>query len=113
MHYEDMTLEVSEFTTRAEDGRRLGRFKVRVLESPAGEMAPADAVEVEYNDKDLQSSLGKLDRRELDAAGLITVGRTLAALLIPVGAKAGAPSVREIFARSLLKVGPDDGLRLR
>ena len=56
MHYEDMTLEVSEFTTRTEDGRRFGTFKVRVLQSPAGEMAPGEAVVVEYNDKDLQSS---------------------------------------------------------
>lgn len=113
MHYEDMNLEVSEFVTRTEDGRRLGTFKVRVLQSPAGEMAAAEAVEVEYDDKGLQSSLGKLDRRELDAAGLIAVGRTLAALLLPIAAKDNAASVRELFARSLLKVGLDDGLRLR
>jgi tetratricopeptide (TPR) repeat protein len=113
MHYEDMTLEVSEFTTRIEDDRRLGAFKVRVLQSPAGEMAPGEAIMAEYNDKDLQSSLAKLDRRELDAPGLIAVGRTLAALLLPIVAKAGATSVRELFARSLVKVGPDDGLRLR
>jgi tetratricopeptide (TPR) repeat protein len=113
MHYEDLTLEISEFATRTENGRRLGIFKVRVLQSPAGEMAPSEAVIAEYNDKDLQSSLAKLDRRELDTAGLIAVGRTLASLLLPIGAKAGSTSVRELLARSLLKVGPDDGLRLR
>ena len=109
MHYEDMTLEATAPTTRTEDDRRRRAFKVRVVASPAGEMAPGEAVCVEYDDKDLQSSLTKLDRRELDAAGLVAVGRTLAALLLPVA----EPSVRELFARSLVKVGPDGGLRLR
>jgi hypothetical protein len=113
MNYDDITLEVSELTTRTDEDRRLGTFKVRVLQSPGGEMRPDQAISVEYNDKDLQSSLAKLDRRELDAAGLIAVGRTLAALLLPVDAQGNAPSVRELFARSLVKVGPDGGLRLR
>jgi hypothetical protein len=113
MHYEDMTVEISEFTSHTENDRRLGTFKVRVLESPAGEMAPADAIEIEYNDKELQRSLGKLDGRELDAKGLIAVGRTLATLLLPISTRDKAPSVRELFARSLIKIGLDDGLRLR
>jgi len=113
MNYDDITLEVSDLTIRLSDDRRLGTFKVRVLQSPAGEMTPDQAASVEFNDSDLQMSLAKLDRRELDAAGLIAVGRTLAALLLPVDARRKAPSVREIFARSLLKAGPDGGLRLR
>ena len=113
MNYDDITLEVSDLTIRMSDDRRLGTFKVRVLQSPAGEMTPDQAASVEFNDSDLQMSLAKLDRRELDAAGLIAVGRTLAALLLPVDARGKAPSVREIFARSLLKAGPDGGLRLR
>jgi hypothetical protein len=112
-HYEDMTLEVSEFTTRIEDDRRLGTFNVRVLQSPDGEMAPGEAVAVEYNDKDLQSNLVKLDLRELDGAGLIAFGRALAAVLLPIAAKGDAKSVRNFFANSLVKVGPDVGLRLR
>ena len=48
MKYEDMIIEVAEATrTRAEDRRMRGRFKVRVFASPAGDMAPDQAVPVE------------------------------------------------------------------
>ena len=109
-----MTLELSEFTrTRTEDRRTVGRFKVRVLESPAGEMKPEEAVAVEYDDRELQASLQQLDKRVLDRAGLVALGRTLALLLLPPG-KDGAPGdVRGMLASSLMKIGPDAGLRLR
>ena len=113
MHYEEMILELSESTLRSENNRRMGTFKVRILQSPSGEMASDQAVPVEYNDKDLQTSLGKLDRRELDTAGLIALGRTLAALLLPMDATDTSPAVRELLARSLATIGPDKGLRLR
>ncbi|WP_295396824.1 CHAT domain-containing protein [uncultured Thiodictyon sp.] len=113
MKYDDMTLEVSDVSTRTEEDKRLNAFKVRVLASSVGDMAPGDAVAVEYDDKDLQSNLAKLDRRELDAAGLAALGRTLAALLLPISAQGGETTVREFFARSLVKLGPDAGLRLR
>jgi hypothetical protein len=113
MNYQDMTVEILDAATRTADDKRIGSFKVRVLSSPAGEMSAADAVAVEYDDKDLQSALGKLDRRELDAAGLTALGRTLAVLLLPTTAQGGGASVRELFARSLVKLGADAGLRLR
>lgn len=114
MNYQDMILEVSDAATTREGDKRIGTFKVRVLTSPVGEMPPGDAVTIEYDDKDLQSTLAKLDHRELDTEGLIALGRTLAALLLPITAKKdGATSVREFFARSLVKLGPDIGLRVR
>jgi hypothetical protein len=113
MQYTDMTLEASEFKTRAEDSRRIGSFRIRVLESPAGEMAPGEAVTVEWDDKDLQSKLAALDSRRLDVPGLTALGRTLAALLLPLAAKDGARAVREFLALSLAGLGTDVGLRLR
>lgn len=113
MTYQDMILEVSDTETTHDGDKRIGTFKVRVLTSPAGDMPSGDAVIVEYDDKDLQSTLDKLDRRELDTEGLIRLGRTLAALLLPITAKDGATSVREFFARSRVKLGPDIGLRMR
>ena len=45
MRYEDMIIEASGAEiVRTADKRRLGKFKVRVLESPAGEMTPEQAV---------------------------------------------------------------------
>ncbi|MFZ1403319.1 MAG: hypothetical protein WAW03_09555, partial [Anaerolineae bacterium] len=114
MIYHDMTIEVAEATrTRAEDRRMIGRFKVRVFASPAGEMAPDQAVPVEYDDGELQQALRQLDTRELDRAGLIALGRTLALLLLPPGPAGAEVGVRELFAGSLKMLGPDAGLRLR
>lgn len=113
MNYQDMTLEISDAATRTQEDKRIGMFKVRVLASPAGEMPPGEAVAVEYDDKDLQSTLGKLDGRDLDTEGLTALGRMLAAMLLPITAKDGAPSVRELFARSFVRLGPDIGLRMR
>lgn len=113
MRYEDLTLEVADARLESRDGGRRGSFSVRVLASPAGEMAPAQAVLVEYDDKDLQARLGRLEARELDAAGLQELGRLLAALLLPAGAPAGVTPVRELLQRSLARIDADTGLRLR
>ena len=112
MRYEELTLELSGAMVR-DDDRRVGRYRVRVLQSPAGEMTPEQAVLVEYDDKDLQRSLDKLDRRELDRSGLVSLGRTLAALLLPTTRVGGAQSVRDLFALSRARIGRDDGLRVR
>ena len=112
--YRDMTIEVAEATrTRTEDRRMKGRFKVWVFGSPAGEMAADQAVPVEYDDGELQQALRQLERRELDRAGLIALGRTLALLLLPPGPVGAETGVRELFAASLNAIGPDARLRLR
>jgi hypothetical protein len=113
MTYHDMTIEVAEATrTRTEDRRMRGRFKVWVFQSPAGEMAADQAVPVEYDDGELQRALRQLERRELDRAGLIALGRTLALLLLPPGPRGAETGVRELFAASLNAIGPDARLRL-
>jgi CHAT domain len=113
MRYEDLTVEVADAGVDRQDGARRGRFKVRVLASPAGEMRPEEAVPVEYDDKDLQQRLGRLESRELDAAGLVEFGRLLAAMLLPPSAPDGKTTVREYFARGLARLDADTGLRLR
>jgi hypothetical protein len=113
MRYEDLTIEVTDASVERSDGARRGRFRVRVLFSPVGEMKPEEAVAVEYDDKDLQLRLARLEARELDAEGLQQLGRLLATLLLPPAAGDGGKSVRDYYALSLTKLGADTGLRLR
>jgi hypothetical protein len=113
MQYDDMVIEAASATLeRTPDRSRIGHFTVRVLSSPAGEMRPEEAVPVSYDDKQLQVSLQQLETRALDKAGLIALGRALALLLLPPK-QDGAAGVRDLFAASLDRVGPDNGLRLR
>jgi hypothetical protein len=107
-----MIIEASDAKVeRDADKRRWRRFKVRVFSSPAGEMDKA--VVVQCNETDLQSQLRKLDGRQLDREGLISVGRMLALLLVPPAQDNTGDGVRELFSRSLDLVGQDAGLRLR
>src|SRR6266567_1534540 len=53
--------------------RRVVRFKVRVLSSPAGEMRPDEAVTIEYDDQQLQVVIQQLEARVLDPTGLIVL----------------------------------------
>jgi len=114
MPYQDMIIEAAGATLeRTPDKQRIGRFSVRVLGSPAGEMKPEEAVPVSYDDKQLQLSLQQLETRALDKAGLIALGRALALLLLPPRQGGAGTGVRELLAASLDQVGPDDGVRLR
>jgi len=83
-----------------ETGER--RFEVAVLRSPAGGCDPVER----KIPLDLAILLTKLERRQLDIAALITLGEALADLLLP-------DSLRELFTRSLDRLSPDQGLRLR
>ena len=113
MHYYDMVIEAAnENIERTPDKKRIGSFSVRVLESPVGEMRPEQAATVSYDDKQMQAQVQQLESRGFDATGLRQFGRDLAALLLPT-AQDSANSVRAMFAASLLKLGPDAGLRLR
>jgi hypothetical protein len=114
MHYQDMVIEAASATLeRTPDKQRIGRFSVRVLLSPAGEMQPEQAIPVSYDDKQIQLSLQQLETRALDKAGLIALGRALALLLLPPRLDGAAAGVRELLAASLDSIGPDNGLRLR
>ncbi|MBN1488078.1 MAG: CHAT domain-containing protein [Anaerolineae bacterium] len=114
MDYRDIVIEAFEAeVTRTPDKRRAGHFKVRVLHSPAGEMLPEQAVAVTYDEKQLQATLGQLERRELQRANLIALGRTLAMLLLPPKKTGDSTGVRELLATSLAQIDPDTGLRVR
>lgn len=112
MQYHDFELEA--VGSLISDGpSRKGTYQVRVLRSPMGEMKAPQAVSVEYDDRALQSSLNRLEERVLDTDGLIRLGSTLAAILLPISTVEGGLGVRELFAQSLVKISVDDGLRLR
>jgi hypothetical protein len=112
MKYHEMILEASDVVMeRTPDKGRQGRFKARVVQSPDGWMS--EPVPVKYDDKALQICLGLLERRELDKAGLIALGRTLAMLLLPPRGEGQTKGVRDYLANSLLAIGPSAGLRLR
>lgn len=114
MRYEDVVIEAAEAKLeRMPDKKRIGSFTVRVLESPAGEMKPEEATSVSYDDKLLQASVNQLDKRALPADQLRQLGRDLAALLLPPTPEGAPTGVRDLFAASMLKLGPDTGVRLR
>jgi hypothetical protein len=110
MQYSTMELELTG-SLISNGGTRTGSYHVRVLHSPAGEMTAHQAIPIEYDDKQLQSSLDQLEQRELDTDGLVALGRTLAGIMLPTGG-ANDLGVRELFALSLAGIPADTGLRL-
>ena len=115
MNYQDMIIEAYDSIVVRDPATKLRQrsFKVRVLRSPAGEMAAGRAITSQCDETTLQSQLRALDARELDREGLFNIGRLLGLLLLPAAQKDGEISVRELFTRSLDKMGADAGLRLR
>jgi hypothetical protein len=77
-------------------------FTVQVFNSPAGEGEPQSR----SVPSDLQRYMGRLERRKLDVDGIIGLGEALADLLLPDRA-------RELLIRSLDRLEPRQGLRLR
>lgn len=94
-----------ELTDHAGGGGSAETFRVRVAFSPAGEQRPREAAQVEL-DRGLRDTCGRLDRRELDLAGLLQLGKTLGGLLLP-------PVARSFWDRSLAKLEEGEGLRVR
>ena len=99
-HYHDLVL-AADVAERDADGLATS-FDVRVFSSPAGE-GPTVRRELPA---DLGRAVGHLDRRKLDPDGVIALGEVLADLLLPSGA-------RELLVRSLERLTPGEGLRLR
>jgi len=83
-----------------------------VRQSPAGSMPLEQALTVEYDDKALQAQLGQLETRALKGDDLVAFGRLLGQLLLPSDPQSGH-GVRDLFARSIAMLGPDQGLRLK
>lgn len=109
MNYQDFIIEA----TDAELNAGTGRFKVRVLGSPAGEMKDEEAVASEYDDRQLQTTLHQLEVRNLDQAGMIAFGRQLATWLLPPQQAGAQTGVRELYAVSVARLGLDEGLCLQ
>lgn len=95
-----------EFVLVADDVEKdesgLHQFTVSVFSSPAGE-GKRDRRPVPI---DLKAQLGKLERRALEMDQIIALGEALADLLLP-------DKTRGLFVRSLDRLGPEEGLRLR
>jgi hypothetical protein len=115
MNYRDFVIEASEHTlTRDPTTRAVQRsFKVRVADSPAGDMPPERAVTSACDQKALQALLGALENRQIDRDGFFNLGRLLGMMLLPPANDDTRTSVRELFNRSFDRVGADGGLRLR
>lgn len=114
MQYANMVIEASNADlVRTPDNRRSGKFLVRALNSPAGDMRPEEAVAIAYDDIALQSALQNLELRNFDRLALVAFGRELAGWLLPPAQAGATTSVRSLFLKSLLQVGQDTGLRLR
>jgi hypothetical protein len=102
MEYRKLDLEAFDYR-RTEDG--VGRFRVRVTGSPAGEQKHAHAEEVTIP-PDLRKRLRRLEKRTLDLPGMIALGEDLAGLLFP-------PRARELLMLSRAGLDDDEGLRIR
>jgi len=108
----DMILEAVNVTTASTpDMHQMVTFQVRVLDSPDGEMS--SAVTRQYDERQLQDMLNKLNERALDQAGLEAFGRTLADWLLPPKQEGDETGVREMLFNSLAHLHQDTGLRLR
>jgi CHAT domain len=99
--YADFDLELSDYLGDAPE-----RFGVHVRDSPKGRQFADNAQQVELPPT-LRAELRKLERRELDEAGIIALGAALGELLLPTG------EVRALFKRNLEALGGDQGLRVR
>ncbi len=107
----DMLIEASEAQRTLIDKSWQVSYKLRVINSPAGAHSPDQHSSLSYTSAALSTQLAQLERRGLDQAGLITLGRSLAALLLPAGEDHN--SIYDLFLRSMDLIGPEGGLRLR
>jgi hypothetical protein len=98
-----VNLDIEAFDYARDEGRE--KFSVRVAASPVGEQKITDAEQVMLP-TDLRMRLRLLERRQLDAAQIITFGEDLAAALLPRRA-------RLFFTRSLERLRDDEALRVR
>src|SRR6185503_19195586 len=101
--YSDFTIEISKPVAAGDEIT----LNVHVVE----EMTAEEAVAVQFSAAELEPMLRALDRRELDSDGMMSLGRTLAAIVLPLSGATNKPTIRELFARRLLS--PDERVRVR
>ena len=102
-HFHDLVLVADDVQRRNGDGQ-VDTFSVRVFDSPVGQGERKEQVTV----PDLYQQLRFLENRTLDnkVEKQIALGQELADLLLP-------PYARMLFRESLMRLGDDEGLRLR
>jgi hypothetical protein len=100
--YQDFNIELT-------DLQDTGTFKVRVIgQTPGGEMRSDELEHPKYNPEEFSSLLTKLEKRKgLSKDVLFELGEKLSNLLLPPG------RVRTLYQQSLLRLGENEGLRLR
>jgi hypothetical protein len=97
--YREFVLIVKEVD---KDQQGLQQISTQVFKSPAGE----GPEEVRSVPQELDRKLYKLENRKLEVSEIISIGKALADLVLP-------SKSLQLFERSLDKLQPDQGLRLR
>jgi hypothetical protein len=101
MKYRNFDLEVSGY----QQDEETERFRVRVVDSPAGQQRTENAEEVAIP-PDLRRRARQLAKRRLDLAEMIALGRALGNCLFPPGA-------RRLLMLSQAELDNGEGLRIR
>jgi hypothetical protein len=100
--YRDLVLTTEWHEPGDESADRSLRFSVRVFSSPAGESLLVQR----QLPPDLWERLSQLERGQLTVTDIAQLGRVLADLLLP-------PAIRALLDRSIDRLQPSQGLRLR
>jgi hypothetical protein len=111
MNFVDIIVEASSVERTLVEKTWQITYRLRVVDSPAGSIPPECATQLRYASRDIQWQIAELEQGRLDQIGMIALGRTLGALLLPE--RPVPTSVYDLFIRSLDLVGPEDGVRLR
>ena len=101
MKYQNFDLEVLDYR-EDDDGER---FRVRVVNSPAGQQRTENAEDVAIP-SDVRRRAGQLARRRLDFAEMVALGKDLADSIFP-------PRARGLLTRSQAELDNGEGLRIR
>ncbi len=97
------------FDLLVDDGKHdrsgLSGLTVRLLDSPVGGYDAVGRKLPLKRKRELSAALHRLANRDIDQAGVIDLGETLADLILPGG-------IRDLLVRSLERLGEDEGLRI-
>ncbi len=117
MDYLDVELEAYDLkVSRGKKREKWWTFKVRLSDSPAGEMSASEAIEVKLEYRQLSKKIYSLDSRQLNGDDLIPFGQELADYLLPDQKFNERSSIRSLFEDNRKKAADMDeitGVRLR
>lgn len=117
MDYLDVELEAFDLQiSRGEKREKWWTFKVRLSDSPAGEMSADEAISVKFEYRQLAKKIYKLDARTLEGDDLIEFGQELANYLLPEEKFNERSTIRSLFEDNRKMAANKDevtGVRLR